>query len=81
MLGGLGALAAGTAYLFFGTAGTPQDTAKELGSKARGLAAAAEGKAGLRHSKEDYQKVYDRIIEMMEKEDHDGEYIRKRQAS
>jgi hypothetical protein len=39
------------------------------------LAAAAEGKAGLRHSQADYQKVYDKIAEMMEKEDHDGEYL------
>jgi hypothetical protein len=27
----------------------------------------------MRHSKADYQKVYDKIAEMMEKEDHDGE--------
>lgn len=71
-LAGVGALAAGAAYLFYGTEGTPRDTAKELGSKARGLAAAAEGKAGLRHSQADYQKVYDRIAEVMEKEDYDG---------
>jgi hypothetical protein len=75
MLAGLGAVAAGTAYYFYGTAGTPKETAQELGSKARGLAAAAEGKAGLRHSQADYQKVYDKIAEMMEKEDHDGEYL------
>lgn len=71
-LAGVGALAAGAAYLFYGTEGSPNDTAKELGSKARGLAAAAEGKAGLRHSQADYQKVYDRIAEVMEKEDYDG---------
>jgi hypothetical protein len=74
MLGGLGALAAGTAYYFFGTAGTPEETARELKSKAQGLGAAAEGKLGLRHSQADYQKVYNRIAEMMEKEDHDGEW-------
>ena len=37
------------------------------------MGAAAEGKLGMRHSKADYQKVYDKIAEMMEKEDHDGE--------
>lgn len=68
----MGAVAAGAAYLFYGTDGSPRDTAKELGSKARGVAAAAEGKVGLRHSQADYQKVYDRIAEMMEKEDYDG---------
>ena len=75
MLGVVGALAAGTAYYFYGTAGTPEETARELKSKAQGLGAAAEGKLGLRHSQADYQKVYDRICEMMEKEDHDGECI------
>jgi len=78
MLGALGALAAGTAYYFYGTAGTPQETAQELKSKAEGLGAAAEGKLGMRHSKADYQKVYDRIAEMMEKEDHDGECYTRR---
>ena len=73
MLGVLGALAAGTAYYFYGTDGTPQETAMELKSKAKGLGAAAEGKLGMRHSQADYQKVYDKIMEMMEKEDHDGE--------
>lgn len=72
LLAGVGVLAGGAAYLFYGTDGTPRDTAKELGSKARGIAAAAEGKAGLRHSQADYQKVYDRIAEVMEKEDYDG---------
>jgi len=43
----------------------------ELKSKAKGLGAAAEGKLGMRHSQADYQKVYDKIMEMMEKEDHD----------
>jgi cytochrome c peroxidase len=36
------------------------------------VAAAVEGKVGLRHSKDDYQKVYDRIAELMEKEGYDG---------
>jgi cytochrome c peroxidase len=78
MLGALGALAAGTAYYFYGTAGTPKETAMELKSKAEGLGAAAEGKLGMRHSKADYQKVYDKIAEMMEKEDHDGEWFLRR---
>jgi cytochrome c peroxidase len=43
----------------------------ELKSKAKGLGAAAEGKLGMRHTQADYQKVYDEIAEMMEKEDHD----------
>jgi hypothetical protein len=80
MLGALGALAAGTAYYFYGTAGTPKETAMELKSKAEGLGAAAEGKLGMRHSKADYQKVYDKIAEMMEKEDHDGELFLSRYA-
>jgi cytochrome c peroxidase len=32
-----------------------------------------EGKVGLRHSQADYQKVYDRIAESLEKEGYDGE--------
>ncbi|KAK4684412.1 hypothetical protein P7C73_g5767, partial [Tremellales sp. Uapishka_1] len=70
-LGGIGAIAAGTAYYFYGTEGSANDTAKEIGSTARGVAAAAEGKLGLRRGKEDYKKVYDRIAETMEVEDHD----------
>lgn len=70
-LGGVVLAAAGAAYLFFGTDGSARDTAKELGSEARGIAAAAEGKLGLRHSQQDYQKVYDRIAESLEKEGYD----------
>lgn len=62
--------------MFFGTDGSARDTAKELGSEARGLAAAAEGKLGLRHSQQDYQKVYDRIAETLEKEGYDGGYLK-----
>lgn len=75
MLLGVGAAAAGTAYLFYGTSGSARDTAKEIGSTARGVAAAAEGKLGLRHSKEDYQKVYDAIADSMEVEGYDGKAI------
>ncbi|WVR06298.1 cytochrome c peroxidase, mitochondrial [Kwoniella sp. DSM 27419] len=71
MLAGVGAVALGAAYFFFGTDGTPRETAKEVGSAARGVAAAAEGKLGLRHSQEDYQKVYNRIAEELEKEGYD----------
>ena len=71
-LGALGLAAAGGAYLFYGTDGSARDTAKELGSEARGIAAAAEGKLGLRHSQADYQKVYDAIAEEMERENYDG---------
>lgn len=67
--------ALGGAYLFFGTDGSARDTAKELGSEARGVAAAAEGKLGLRHSQQDYQKVYDAIAEEMELENYDGESL------
>ncbi|OCF33440.1 cytochrome c peroxidase, mitochondrial [Kwoniella heveanensis CBS 569] len=71
LLAGVGAAALGAAYLFYGTDGSPRDTAKELASDARGVAAAAEGKLGLRHSQKDYQKVYDRIAETLEKEGYD----------
>jgi cytochrome c peroxidase len=71
-LGALGVAALGGAYLFYGTDGSARDTAKELGSEARGIAAAAEGKLGLRHSQADYQKVYDAIAEEMERENYDG---------
>ena len=70
----MGAAALGAAYLFFGTDGSPEDTAKEIGSAARGAAAAVEGKVGLRRGKEDYQKVYDRIAEELEVEGYDGEF-------
>lgn len=73
VLGGLGIAALGTAYLFFGTGGSAQDTAKELSSQARGITAAAEGKVGLRRGKEDYQKVYDKIAEELELEGYDGQ--------
>ncbi|WWD04925.1 cytochrome c peroxidase, mitochondrial [Kwoniella europaea PYCC6329] len=71
LLAGVGLAAAGAAYLFYGTDGTPRETAKELESTARGAAAAAEGKLGLRHSQKDYQKVYDRIAETLDKEGYD----------
>jgi len=68
---GVGAAALGAAYLFFGTSGTPQETAKELGSEARGVAAAVEGKLGLRRGKDEYQKVYDAIAESLDVESYD----------
>lgn len=71
-LGGVLAAAAGGAYLFFGTEGTAHDTAKEIGSTAKGVAQAVERKTGFAHSKEDYQKVYDAIAAELEKEGHDG---------
>ena len=63
--------------MFYGTDGSARDTAKELGSEARGLAAAAEGKLGLRHSQADYQKVYDAIAEEMERENYDGAFTKQ----
>ena len=70
---GVGAVALGAAYYFFGTEGSARDTAKELGSKGRGMAAAVEGKMGLRRGQDEYQKVYDKIAEELEVENHDGE--------
>ena len=72
MLAGLGVAALGAAYFFFGTDGSAGDTAKGLGTKARGVAASVEGKTGMRHSQADYQKVYDRIAEELEQEGYDG---------
>jgi cytochrome c peroxidase len=73
VLAAVGATALGAAYYFFGTQGTAQDTAKELGSTARGATAAVEGKIGLRRGREEYQKVYDKIAEELELEGYDGE--------
>ena len=72
-LAGVGIAALGAAYYFFGTDGSAKETAKELGSSARGMAAVAESKTGMRRGKEDYQKVYDRIAEELDVEDYDGE--------
>ena len=74
-LAGVGAAALGAAYLFFGTSGSAQETAKELGSDVRGAAAAVEGKLGLRRGKDEYQKVYDAIASELEVEDYDGEFF------
>lgn len=73
LLGGVGLAAAGAAYLFFGTSGTPEDTAKEIGTAAKGALEAVERKTGLAHSQKDYQQVYDAIAAELEKENHDGE--------
>ena len=73
----MGAAALGAAYLFFGTSGSAKDTAKELGSAARGAAASVEGKVGLRRGKDEYQKVYDRIADSLEVEGYDGESARR----
>lgn len=70
-LAGVGIAALGAAYYFFGTDGSAKETAKELGSSARGMAAVAESKTGMRRGKEDYQKVYDRIAEELDVEDYD----------
>ncbi|KAL7423300.1 heme peroxidase [Cryptotrichosporon argae] len=70
-LGALGVVAAGAAYAFYGTDGSAADTAKELESKAKGVAVGVEGKLGLRRGKEDYQKIYDRIAEELEVEGYD----------
>lgn len=72
-MGVLALAAAGGVYFFYGTDGSAKDTAKELGSDVRGVAAAVEGKLGLRHSQADYQKVYDAIAKEMEVEGYDGE--------
>jgi cytochrome c peroxidase len=72
MLGGVGLAAAAAAYLFFGTDGTAQDTAKEIGTAAKGAVQTVEQKTGLAHSQADYQKVYDAIAESLEVEGYDG---------
>jgi cytochrome c peroxidase len=72
MLAGVGAAALGAAYMFFGTDGSAQDTAKEIGTAAKEAVQVVEQKTGLTHSRADYQKVYDAIAESLEVEGYDG---------
>jgi len=71
LLGGVGLAAAGAAYLFFGTSGSAEDTAKEIGTAAKGALEAVERKTGLAHSQKDYQQVYEAIAAEMERENYD----------
>jgi hypothetical protein len=74
----VGAAAAGGAYYYYGATSTPTEAAKELGTQVDSARAVAENKLGLKRSKDDYQKVYNRIAETLEKDDYDGEFGRCR---
>jgi cytochrome c peroxidase len=72
------ALAAGVVgaggYYFYGTSATPAERVEELKTVGREAEQIAEAKTGLGLKKqEDYQKVYNRIAEMLEQDDYDGE--------
>ena len=72
------ALAAGVAgaggYYFYGTSATPAERIEEIKTVGREAEQVAEAKTGLGlKKKEDYQKVYNRIAEMLEVDDYDGE--------
>jgi len=71
ILGLVGAAAAGGAYYYFGATSTPSEAVKEIGTKADSARAVAENKLGLKKSKDEYQKVYNRIAETLEKDDYD----------
>jgi cytochrome c peroxidase len=70
------AAAGGGAYYYYGATSTPTEAAKELGTQVDSARAIAENKLGLKRSKDDYQKVYNRIAETLEKDDYDGEFGR-----
>ncbi|WVO18566.1 cytochrome c peroxidase, mitochondrial [Cryptococcus depauperatus] len=70
-LGAVGLAALGAAYYFYGTFGSPSDSAKQADTVVRGAVATVEGKVGLRRGKDEYQKVYDRIADTLEKEGYD----------
>jgi len=72
------ALAAGVVgaggYYFYGTSATPAERVEELKTVGREAEQIAEAKTGLGSKKQgDYQKVYNRIAEMLEQDDYDGE--------
>ena len=71
----VGAAGLGLAYYFFGTSGSARDTGRELDSKVRGAVAAVEGKVGMRRGQEEYQKVYNRVADMLEEEGYDGMFF------
>lgn len=69
---GAGVVGAG-AYYLYGTDATPSDRAEEIKTVGRQAKQVAGAQTGVgQKSKEDYQKVYNRIAETLEKEDYDG---------
>lgn len=72
LLAGFGIAAAGAAYYFYSSGATARDSTGKADTAVRGAVATAEAKTGLRRGKDDYQKVYNRIAETLEKEGYDG---------
>lgn len=67
---GIGAVAIGTFVLFYFT-----DLGKETNTVAKSVAQTAKSASGFVPTKEDYQKVYNRIAELVhDAGDYDGEY-------
>lgn len=70
---GLGAAGGATALTFFG--GSTSDLKKETETAAKGAARSAKVAANFVPTKQDYQKVYDRIADILEAGDYDGACI------
>ncbi|OWZ61950.1 cytochrome c peroxidase, mitochondrial [Cryptococcus neoformans] len=68
---GLGVAAVGAAYYFYGTGRTEHDSTNKADTVVREAVATVEAKTGLRRGKDEYQKVYNRIAETLDKEGYD----------
>lgn len=70
---GLGAAAAAAGgYYFYSSGLTPNEAGKEAATAAKQGVAIAKAQAGFKPTKEDYQKVYNRIADALEAEGYDG---------
>lgn len=70
---GLGVVvAAGGGYYVYSKGLTPAEAGKEAATAGKTGVAIAKAQAGFKPAKEDYQKVYNRIAEIMEAEGYDG---------